>query len=289
MKKVFIPIKNSIETLVYANLWVALAVVSLCGLTFLHLGKVDYALLWFVFFATLLMYAYARWFEEPTNALQTRSKISVWQKNNHRLYLLSGLFGLFGSMWFALKLTPGTWAWLSICIAISAFYPLQIRAKGRVALRNVAGLKLFLISFVWALVSTILPATQVHEGLNTTVWLLFFQRFFFIVAITIPFDIRDLRVDSPAINTLPFVLGAAKSRYIALGCLLFATVAGIWYYSIDIYTLSEVYGQIFAFVIAGICIYKSSPKKSDLYFSFGVESTSIILFFAVLIFNYFWP
>ena len=44
-------------------------------------------------------------------------------------------------------------------------YPLQFLKKGQVALRNVAGAKLFVISAIWAIVSTILPAVQLGYGL----------------------------------------------------------------------------------------------------------------------------
>lgn len=277
------------EVLVYTNVWVALAVVALCDLAFVILNKDDGHLLRFVFFATLFMYAYARWFDGPAREVDNTSRISDWTADNRWLYLTSGFIGMLGSLWFVFKLEQRVWPWLVLCAGISAFYPLRLRFDSGKALRNIAGLKLFLISAVWAIVTTILPAAQVQEPIGLELILLTLQRFFFIIAITIPFDIRDLRIDSPSLNTLPYTLGVRKARVVALSSLLIAEVAAVLFYFMGFYSIGVLVGQIFGFEIASLFIYRSTPNKPDLYFSFGVESTSIILFLAVVIFNYFWP
>jgi 4-hydroxybenzoate polyprenyltransferase len=284
--KRFLPV---LELLVYTNIWVALAVTALCALTFAFIGVFDYHLLWFVFFATLLMYAYARWFDSPAREEANVSQITLWTENNKVLYWLSGIVGLLGTIWFGLKLSSDTWPWLAVCGGISAMYPLQFFKRGGEALRNITGLKLFIISAVWALVSTVLPAAQVGEPIDFDVAVLTLQRFFFIMAITIPFDIRDLRIDSPSINTLPLLFGVKRARTIALISLLIAEAGALGLYFGGLFSVGELIGQIVAFEITSLLIYRSTPKKPDLYFSFGIEATSIILFFGVWVFNYFWP
>lgn len=282
----FLPV---LELIVYTNIWVAIAVVSLCALTLEFIGVFDANLLWFVFFATLLMYAYARWFDSPAREDETASEITLWTEKNKSLYWISGVIGLLGTLWFGLRLSSETWPWLVVCGGISALYPLQFFKHGGEALRNIAGLKLFIISAVWALVTTVLPATQVGEPIDFEVAVLTLQRFFFIMAITIPFDIRDLRIDSPRINTLPHLFGVKRARTIALISLLIAEAGALGLYFGGLFSMGELIGQIVAFEISSLLIYRSTPKKPDLYFSFGIESTSIILFLGVWVFNYFWP
>ena len=281
--------KRLIEILVYTNVWVALAVVALSDLTFLIIGRGDINLLLFVFFSTLLMYAYARWFDSPSREEERTSRLTDWTANNRWLYITSGIIGLAGTLYYITKLEQTTWLWLGVAAAISALYPLQFFGKAKDGLRNIAGIKLFVIGAVWAIVTTLLPAAQVHEPLDFEITLLTFQRFFFVVAITIPFDIRDLRIDSPSINTLPYKLGVKQARSLALLSLVLAEIAALVFYFSNLISAAELVGQIVAYEMASIFIYRSTPNKPDLYFSFGVESTSIILFLAVFIFNYFWP
>lgn len=281
-------LKKIISTVVYANIWVAFAVVSLCAFTFASLKIYDRQFLFFVFFATLLMYAYARWFEGPAREDEPVSKISEWTIKNRAIYLLSGASGILGTLWFGQYLNLKMWPWLLGCALISAMYPLQF-IKGGGALRNIAGLKLFIISVVWATVTTILPSAQVGEPIDFEIILLWMQRVLFIMAITIPFDIRDIRIDSPTINTLPYKLGVKTSRNVALFSLFLAEIGALIFYFSNFYGLGILVGQFVAFEIASLFIYQSSPNKPDLFFSFGVEAISIILFLAVYIFNYFWP
>jgi 4-hydroxybenzoate polyprenyltransferase len=278
-----------IELIVYTNIWVALAVVSLCGFTFLLLGKTDWNLLSFTFFATLLMYAYARWFDSPARKEENVSKITLWTAKNNLLFWLSGSSGLLGVLWFAQYLNSSTWPWLALCAGISALYPLQFFKWGGEALRNIGGLKLFIISAVWALVTTVLPAAQLGEPIDFEVMLFTLQRFFFILAITIPFDIRDLRIDSPTINTLPYMYGIKRARNIALLGMLIVEISALLFFFGGLMGLGALVGQIIAYEITSVLIYRSSPRRPDLYFSFGVEAASIILFLGVWVFNYFWP
>ncbi len=278
-----------LELLVYTNVWVGLAVVALCSLTFLMLGVYDATFLLFVFFSTLLMYAYARWFDSPARAEENTSRLTDWTSTNRLLFVISGVIGLVGTLWHFFQLNPNTWLWLAICGVISALYPLRFFKYRGQALRNISGLKLFLISLVWAIVTTVLPAAQINEPIDLEVALLTLQRFFFIMAITIPFDIRDLRVDSPDISTLPYKYGVKKARTIALIFLLIAEVGALILFLGNLFTVGQLVGQIIAFEITSLFIYRSTPNRHDLFFSFGVEGTSIILFLVVFIFNYFWP
>ena len=138
-------LKKLITALVYLNIWVAIAVASLCGFTFTILKKSDEYFLLFTFFATLLMYAYARLFEAPAREDSIQSEISIWTSSNKTLFILSGIAGLLGTIWFGQYLNPDIWPWLLACGIISVLYPLQY-IKGGSALRNVAGLKVFIIS-----------------------------------------------------------------------------------------------------------------------------------------------
>ena len=281
--------KRIIEFIVYTNIWVAIAVSSLCWFTGLLIENVDFNFIYFSFFATLLMYAYARWFSSPSREDDATSKLTDWASHNRLINIASGLIGAVGAIWFALSLNRLTLIWLLICGGISALYPLQFFKHGQLALRNIAGLKLFVISAIWAIVTVILPVTQVNQELSFDIILLTIQRFLFVMAITIPFDIRDLRIDHPDINTLPYRMGVKASRNFALLTLLIAEGGAVFMFFSHTISIAILIGQLIAYEITSLFIYRSSPNKPDLFFSFGVEGTSVLLFLMVYIFNYFWP
>ncbi|MBC7391190.1 MAG: UbiA family prenyltransferase, partial [Opitutaceae bacterium] len=91
-----------------------------------------------------------------------------------------------------------------------------------VRLRNVPFLKIFIISINWAVATVLLPiysSDYIHQRMP--VYFLMFERFLFIFAITIPFDIRDLDHDQANnLKTIPRVMGV-QNALILSGFVLF--------------------------------------------------------------------
>lgn len=282
-------IKRVLAFFVYTNVWVGIAVACLVATTMLLLGRYDFHLIAFTFFSTLLMYGYARKFESPAREDESISQLTQWTEANPILFWTSSIIGLAGTIWFVHFLNSSTWYWVAGCALLSVVYPLQFVGNGRGGLRNVAGLKLFVISTVWAIVTVVLPAVQIGVELDMDIAWLAMQRLLFIMAIIIPFDIRDLRIDSPAINTLPYLLGVKRARFFAHFSIFLAEVGAVFMYLTDFFTAGEMAGHLVAFELTSLLIYRSSPKRHDLFFSFWVEGTSVLLFLLVFIFNYFWP
>lgn len=281
--------KKALEFIVYANVWVATAVASLTALSMLLFGEYHWNVITFTFFGTLLMYAYARWFVSPAREDEVTSKLTDWKSDNKLYYLLSGLIGAIGSMWYVFTLSKNGLIIIIICAGVSALYPIQFLQKGQLALRNVAGLKLFVISAVWSIVTVILPAVELGKPLSFELVLFTFQRFLFVMAITIPFDIRDLRIDHPDINTLPYRIGVKASRNLSRLALLFAEASAVLLFFTNHISLPVLIAQLIVYELTSFLIHQSTPKKPDLYFSFVIEGASILLFSTVFIFTYFWP
>ena len=77
-----------------------------------------------------------------------------------------------------------------------ALLPLKDHENKGGGLRSVPGLKLFVISFVWAFTTGFLPA--IWNGEPGTWWLI--ERFFWTMALTIPFDVRDVKLMRKALR-----------------------------------------------------------------------------------------
>lgn len=142
-------------------------------------------------------------------------------------------------------------------------------------LRNIPGLKLFLIAFSWAGITVLFPLIQNYMSIRITDWITFIQRFLFVLVITIPFDIRDINYDNNELKTLPQQVGISKSKII--GILWIALFFFLEYFKID-FTSTSILITLVIGVLSGVCLVKSSEKQSNYYSAFFVESIPIVWF-----------
>lgn len=107
--------------------------------------------------------------------------------------------------------------------ASSILYVIRIGNKNA---REVPYLKIHLIAFTWVFVLVLFPILNANSEAHT-LWM-FVAHYFYVVAVTIPFDIRDLKYDDPSHKTIPQVLGVffAKINGIILLILFFGIM--IW-------------------------------------------------------------
>lgn len=149
---------------------------------------------------------------------------------------------------------------------ISITYTIPIFLK-RKRLRDFSYIKIFLIAIVWALVSESIPMYE-NGYSNGIIALLFLERFLFFIAITIPFDIRDLMIDSQNdVQTIPSILGIHKSIHLATYCLLLCiAIEGILLGSSSV-QLSGSLSLIITYTIALVFIRANKNYKNDHLFT----------------------
>ena len=163
-------------------------------------------------------------------------------------------------------------------LLISAFlgfftllYAIPFLPRGK-NLRSLKSIKIFIIAFVWAGTAVWLPTQNVDFIFSVEARLRFLQIFVFVLALILPFEIRDLTYDSKELRTLPQLIGVEKTK--ALGYVLL-----MLFFLLEFTITSEVKNLIPTFMITlltGMLIYFSSKKQSDYYASFWVESLPII-------------
>ena len=117
---------------------------------------------------------------------------------------------------------------------ITIFYslPLYKTKKSIFRLREIACLKIFLISFVWSASTILLPIIQSANHFNKNhVLAMLAERFLFVFAITIPFDIRDMQADAKEkLLTIPLLLGKKNAMVLANILLILFAVVCLWHY-----------------------------------------------------------
>lgn len=206
--------------IVYSNTWIASGAALLTLQTYWVAGEeVNVGLIAFVFFATVATYNFQRLLRFNKWWLRATSERLHWLIRSRRFLLvitlvsfaMAGLLAVFYlQLIHFLALIP-----LS---AISFLYAWRFlpHRSGRRALRDIPGLKIFWIAGSWAAVTVILPLLEA-DNIDELWPPLFAERLFFILAITLPFDIRDMHYDSGNQKTIPQVIGIRRSAWLAQG------------------------------------------------------------------------
>ncbi|WP_410691075.1 hypothetical protein [Chryseobacterium sp. SIMBA_038] len=142
-----------------------------------------------------------------------------------------------------------------------------------VYIRKIPFLKVFYVGLVWALVNCWLT---LHE-FNLPIFLI---SFFFITALVLPFDIRDMKSDT--IKTFPMIIGVQNTKYIAYLLVFLSSILASFYLNLN-YSIAFFLTSIVTYIF----IYFAENKRNDAYFSFGVETCSALPFLFLVILEYF--
>ena len=266
-----------LDFLVASNVYVAFGVVSLTLLS-LDIRQTEHPnLLWFVFFATLFVYNFIR-------LVNVHSIISSSESLRHQIIyrfrtffwivcICSALIGFY----FFVTISENIFLPIIGLGFVSIIYGLPIYKNGShlFRLRDVPGLKIFLIAFVWAYVTEGLPALINGEPLY---FLALFERFLFIFAITIPFDIRDLNYDASHLATIPQYFGINTAKWMAL-LAIFSSELILFYrffFNNDLNLIGALTIYI-AYEFSFLLIYRCHLYSKERYFTVGVEGMSILM------------
>lgn len=140
-------------------------------------------------------------------------------------------------------------------------------------IRKIPLLKVFYVGLVWALMNCWLTLPEFDFPI-------FFISFFYITALVLPFDIRDMKVDT--VKTFPTIIGVQNTKYLAYILVFISNMLSVFYLEVPYSTAFFLSGTV-----TYILIYFSENKRRDAYFSFGVETCSALPFLFSVIIKYF--
>lgn len=225
------------------------------------------ALLFFIFFCTVISYNGIKYFH-LFNIHKRRFSTDVSP------VVVITLFALIGAAVSALFLSPVTLAASVIPGFLAAAYTLPLHRRLK-SLRQVYGLKIFVIGLVWAFVTVILPIVQIYDSLflEPEICAAFMQRLLFVIALTIPFDIRDRASDPESLGTIPMIFGNRNA--ILFGCSLLGASL-----MIELIFLTNPTPQVILYVLiillTGGLLWKSIHRHSANLASFWIEGIPIL-------------
>lgn len=282
----------------YSNIFVAICSVALTHLTYLLLNlpkAKNTPVLLFVFCATYCTYNVQRIIRLNYRELIGKDigiRLS-WIVRNRSFLLSTSLLALLVSACCLFFLPPINLVILTPLSILSTLYVTPfVPFKGKIlSLRKLPFIKIFIIAIVWSLVTVLFPYINefgLHNFHNTNFKWVLLGRFLFIFAITLPFDLRDLKFDTiRELSTIPSTIGSKLT--IALSEVLMLSYAAVicWqYYGLHQLHANQFTALISSITISMIIIVFALKRRPELYYSFLVEGTMLILHFGILVLEY---
>ncbi len=249
---------------------VALNVVALSLVTiFEYRLRIDYYFLAFLFFGTITGY----------NFVKYAGLAGLHHRSLAKNLRLIQIFSFFCFLAFIYTIFFQEFKVLIACGGLgllTLFYAIPF-LKERKNLRAVPGLKILIIALVWAGVCVLLPFLQYNKLSSVDFGVEFLQKLLFIVAITIPFEIRDIPYDAPGLATLPQQIGVSKAKL--AGYLVLIVVLGLEFFHAEM-RFQNIISLMMVLSLSGFFLYKSKVKQGAYFSAFWVEC--IPLFWLVI-------
>jgi len=275
-------LRKILDFYIFSNIHVALSGFCLTNITLLTFGIQSNLTPFFVAFSILISYNFIRFFEIKTTRLN-------WFKQwffVHKNWLL--LVSILSSVFLAYIIFFSSFNVKGIVILfpfafMTFFYVVPIFKKEKIefSFRNFPSIKIFSIAISWAGVTVFFPLFEFGYSFTSNVYLEFVQRLFILIAITLPFDIRDVTVDPKILKTLPQELGVNKSKIVGYVLLLFFVILEVIQSN---YFNSKIVISIFIAFITALFLGFSTPKRTRYYTSFWVEAIPIFWFVLIALF-----
>ena len=254
-----------------SSIHVALAVCAFLAITLkvLHLPYAE-NLMCFVFFGTITGYNFVKY--AGIAQLHHRSLTSTL-----RAIQIFSLISFACCLYFAFQLRFSV---LLACIPLALltlFYAVPLLPSNN-NLRTTPTLKVFVIAAVWAGTTVYLPKAAFHLQMNLDIFILIIQRFLIVLALIIPFEIRDLAFDELKLATLPQLLGIKHTKMTGYCLLILA-------FGISFLGNSTENWPIIAVLVTltALAIFFSTSLQNKYYASFWVEGIPIFCWLGQLL------
>ncbi len=289
MRKLIQPV---FDFLLFSNIFMSLCAVAQGLLTFYLIGsKPVYSVLGLLFTSTLGIYNFCILISKPKQPEKSSHKRIRWFFSHYRLMVTLTIVSLL-SLIPLFFLISGASKILLIFLAVISFgYGLPLFSVGeqKFGLRNIPGLKLFMITLVWTMSCCLLPVLEAQAMQMATIsmrdtTILLAKRFLFIGALAIPFDIRDLFEDKQlGLKTIPVSWGE-KNAYLFCQVLLAGYVVLLFLFRNNGFS-ADFWALTITVVLTGWLIFKSKREKNEYYYFFYLDGVLILQYVFVLIFR----
>ena len=260
-----------VNFLVYSNLWIALGAVAFtCQFYLFYHLPIDWVVLFFNFFGTIFIYTFQRILKIKQG--QAPGVRLNWMKDNYFLVMVLTFLSAIGVVGCLGWLNYWVYPLLIINGLIAFLYSIKFLKGKTKNLRDLPGLKIILVAFVWSSTTLLLPFYNSNYGLVEFPLALFLTYFSFYFALAIPFDIRDLMFDEKSTKTIPQLLNKKGAILLAIGLWI------IYGLAINLISTNYLVVNNVGLLLGGVLIVFSLKKtENDLYYSMVLDGLLVIL------------
>ena len=179
----------------------------------------------FVFFTTLLVYTGQRYYKIYFTTILADTPRIVWMKKNKTNVESILAAALIGVLVYGLPLAFASkfnFSIIAFCALVSILYVVKI---GEYNLREIPGIKVFLITCIFMVFVFLLPFQnskniELYTYSSWRLVVLFVCQYFYILGITILFDIPDAKSDNKTLKTLAQIFGERRTVLVSIGLIL---------------------------------------------------------------------
>ncbi len=265
-------LKSLFNFYINSSIHVALAVYALGYITLLeyHIAYTE-TLLYFLFYGTITGYNFVKYFGI---AKFHHRRLANWLRAIQAFSLLSFVL----MCYYMIQLPVEILGYILLFGAFTFFYAIPFMPKTLFIdkhhnLRSISGLKVYIIAFVWSGVTVFLPLLHAKVPINIDVLLLGLQRFCFVIALMLPFEIRDLKFDNLRLSTIPQKIGIQQTKTIGIALAILIVCLDFFKNTTTITSMLSLQATI---VIYALLLVFARVKQSKYYSSFWVEGIPIV-------------
>jgi len=272
-------LKQLLDFYINSSIHVALAVYALSWITLKKLNiNGDATILYFNFFATITGYNFVKYFG-----------IAKWHHRSLANWLkVIQVFSLvcFGLMcYYALQLQNNSLMLITGFGMVTFLYAIPFLPKKwyldtQQNLRDISGLKVYVIALVWCGVTVILPVFNNNGMFSQDAIIIIIQNFILVIALMLPFEIRDLNYDSLKLATIPQKIGVKNTK--RLGYILVLLFYFVEYFKDNIDATGLLFQCVISIILC-VFIYFANEDRNAYYTSFWVEALPVIWMLLMLL------
>lgn len=265
------------QHIVYSNLLISLG----CGFLsfgFCHIIDLPHEEYYGVFalLGTFIVYNFQRLVKH--HKIANKSPHLQWVDKHYKglvASLIMAFAGFVFSLFQVINWNTETLVLGGIMAIICFFYIIPIGTKN---LRELPYLKIHLIAIVWVFIVALFPLLN-EQHLELDHWFFGASHYLYILAICIPFDIRDLVHDKAEQKTIPQLIGVQSAKAIGVLC-LFAFVV-LSFYFMPLLAESKLF--LVAVLVQVFLVYFTTKTRDDLYFGGAIDGAILLLAISYLL------
>lgn len=258
-------LKAIFQFYVQSSLHVSFSVCALAGITVNNFGiSAQPDLVGFIFFGTIVGYNFVKY-----GGFENLHHLNI-TPNLQLIRILTG-FALLACIYFAFQLDTLV-LWISFGLGLITLLYVLPAFRGS-NLRSIKGMKVYVIAFVWAATTVLMPLAGLVDLFTPDVFLELTQRFLFVIVLMLPFEIRDLKYDAPGLKTIPQQLGIRNTKYLGYVLLFFIILIELPQstFNIELWLV-----LLFVMLITGGFVYHANIVQSRYYTSFWIEGIPVL-------------